>query len=127
MATDSTGIAPTEWVDVRFLVDRHVVLSFLERVSVMDFALVADNLATSPENPCMSNQQAAKVSDQLRRIIKNCAFSRYEIGTRTGIDDGTLSRFMSGERGLSMKALDRLGDCLSLTVNMRRQPKPTRR
>src|SRR5262245_34751363 len=123
MATDSTGIAPTEWVDVRCLVDRHLVLSFLERVSDMDFALVVDNLGTSPDFSCMSNQQAANVSDQLRRIIKDCGLSRYEIGKRTGIDEGTLSRFMSGERGLSIKALDRLGECLGLTVNMRRQPK----
>jgi transcriptional regulator with XRE-family HTH domain len=75
----------------------------------------------------MRQQQSAKVSDQLRRIIVDCGLSRYEISRRTGIDEGTLSRFMSGERGLSMKALDRLGENLGLTVNMRRKPKQTRK
>ncbi len=71
----------------------------------------------------MAKRQTDKVSDQLRRIIDDCGLSRYEIAKRTGIDAGTLSRFMSGERGLSMKALDTLGECLGLTVNMRRKPR----
>jgi transcriptional regulator with XRE-family HTH domain len=75
----------------------------------------------------MAKQRMVKVSDQLRRIVDDCGLSRYEISKRTGIDEGALSRFMSGERGLSMKALDRLGECLGLTVNMRRKPQQTKR
>jgi transcriptional regulator with XRE-family HTH domain len=75
----------------------------------------------------MVERQTAKVSDQVRGIIDKCGLSRYEISKRTGIDEATLSKFMSGERGLSMKALDRLGDCLGLTVNMRRKPKNARK
>ena len=71
----------------------------------------------------MAKQPDDKVSDQLRSIIDDCGLSRYEIAKRTGIDAAALSRFMSGERGLSMKALDRLGECLGLTVNMRRKPR----
>ena len=70
----------------------------------------------------MAKPSIVKMSDQLRRIIDDCGLSRYEISKRTGIDEGTLSRFMYGERGLSMKALDRLGESLGLTVNMRRKP-----
>jgi transcriptional regulator with XRE-family HTH domain len=69
----------------------------------------------------MAKQQATRVSDQLRRIIDDCGLSHSEIVEQTGIDKGTLSKFMHGERGLSMKALDRLGQCLGLTVNMRRK------
>jgi transcriptional regulator with XRE-family HTH domain len=64
-----------------------------------------------------------KVSDQLRRILDECGLSRYELSKRTGIDEGTLSRFMHGERGLSMKALDRLGEYLRLTVNIQVRPR----
>jgi transcriptional regulator with XRE-family HTH domain len=76
----------------------------------------------------MAKISAIKVSAQLRRIIDDCGLSRYEISKRTGIDEATLSRFMYGERGLSMKALDRLGEALALTINMRRKPsKPARK
>jgi transcriptional regulator with XRE-family HTH domain len=76
----------------------------------------------------MTAKRTIKVSDQLRRVIDDCGLSRYEISKRTGIAESTLSKFMQGERGLSMKALDRLGDALGLTVNMRRKPsKPERK
>lgn len=75
-----------------------------------------------PDNAGMAKQGATKVSYQLRRIIDDCGLSRYEISKRTGIAESTLSKFMYGERGLSMKALDRLGQCLELTVNVRRKP-----
>jgi transcriptional regulator with XRE-family HTH domain len=71
----------------------------------------------------MAKPTSVKVSDQLRHIVDDCGMSRYELSKRTGIDEGTLSRFMSRERGLSMKALDRLGESLGLTVSMRRKPK----
>jgi hypothetical protein len=34
---------------------------------------------------------------------------------------------MAGERGLSMKALDRLGECLALSVKMQRRPSKPKR
>jgi transcriptional regulator with XRE-family HTH domain len=80
-------------------------------------------MATLLHHGSMVKQSTSNVSDQLRRIIDDCGLSRYEISKRTGIDEAALSRFMSGERGLSMKALDKLGACLSLTVHMRRQSK----
>ena len=75
----------------------------------------------------MAKQRTVKVSDQLRRIIDDCGLTRYEISKRTGIAESTLSKFMYGERGLSMKALDRLGACLGLTVNMRGKPTRSKR
>ncbi len=59
-----------------------------------------------------------RVSDQLRRLVDTSGMSRYEIAKRTGIDPSALSRFMSGERGLSTKALDKLGQLLDLEVVM---------
>jgi len=57
-----------------------------------------------------------KVSEQIREIIQNCGISRYEIAKRTGIDQSALARFMNGERGVSSKALDTLGDLLDLEI-----------
>ena len=50
------------------------------------------------------------MSNQLRRCVEQSGLSRYAISKATGIDQATLSRFMSGERGLTMKAFDKLAD-----------------
>ena len=60
------------------------------------------------------------VTDQIRRLVDSCGMSRYEIAKRTGIDQSAMSRFMSGERGLSSTALDALGELLDLQVVVRR-------
>lgn len=67
-----------------------------------------------------------KVSDQLRDIIRDCEHSRYEISKQTGIDQSALTRFMSGERGLSMTALDTLAEFLELDIAQRRRTKGAR-
>ena len=59
-----------------------------------------------------------KVSEQVRRAIKDCGLTRYRISQLTGIDQASLTKFMSGERGLSSKALDTLGKLLDLEVVM---------
>ena len=59
--------------------------------------------------------------DQLRDIIRKCGRSRYEISKATGIDQATLSKFMLGERGLSMKVLNALAEYLKLTVVQKRR------
>lgn len=65
-----------------------------------------------------SRRKRTKVSDQIRRMIRTCGLTRYQIAKRTGIDQSKLARFMSGERGLSTKALDTLGELLELEVVM---------
>lgn len=57
-----------------------------------------------------------KLSDQLRAAIDASGLSRYRIGKELGIDEATLSRFMSGERGLRMSVLDQLSVFLELRV-----------
>jgi transcriptional regulator with XRE-family HTH domain len=58
----------------------------------------------------------ALFSDQLRRLIDDSGQTRYAIAKTTKISQGTLSRFMSGERGLPMKTLDRLAAHLGWRV-----------
>ena len=62
-----------------------------------------------------------KISDQLRDIIRDCELSRYEISKQTSIEQSALTRFMSGERGLSMTALDTLAEYLELDIVSRRK------
>jgi transcriptional regulator with XRE-family HTH domain len=60
-------------------------------------------------------------SEQLKRAIRESGMTRYAIAARTGIDQGTLSKFMKGERGLSLSAIDNLMDALGLEIQPRRQ------
>lgn len=59
-----------------------------------------------------------KLSDQVRAAIDGCGMTRYAIAKETGIAESTLCRFMSGERGLPTKTLDRLADFLELNIVM---------
>jgi transcriptional regulator with XRE-family HTH domain len=66
--------------------------------------------------------QRKSLSDQVRLAIDTCGMSRYAIAKATGISQPTLSRFMSGERGLTTTALDTLADFLALNITMGGQP-----
>lgn len=75
----------------------------------------------------MSNKKAKSerrelVSDQLRRAIRDCGVSRYMLARESGVSQAALSLFMNGHRGLSMTALDALGECLNLRVTVGRKP-----
>ena len=48
------------------------------------------------------------VSERLRSAIQSADDSRYRIAQEAGIEQSALSRFLSGERGLSMEAIDLL-------------------
>jgi len=61
-------------------------------------------------------KQKPTLSDQIRRLIESSGMSRYEIARQTGIEQSVLSRFMSGERGLTTLTLDRLGELFDLEV-----------
>jgi hypothetical protein len=63
------------------------------------------------------------LSEQLRQAIRDCGESRYALSKRSGIDQSTLTRFMSGERGLRLDAVDVLADVLGLEL----RPKKTRK
>ncbi len=56
------------------------------------------------------------LSDQVRAAVDASGLSRYRICMETDISQAAMSRFMSGQGGLSMKALDRLADFLNLNI-----------
>jgi transcriptional regulator with XRE-family HTH domain len=60
-------------------------------------------------------------SEQLKQVVRECGMSRYAISVRTGIDQATLSKFVKGERGLSLAAIDKLMDALGLEVRPRKR------
>ena len=65
-----------------------------------------------------SKPKVEAVTDQVRRHVQNCGLSCYAIAKETGIDESALSRFLTGERGISAKALDCLGEYLRFEVVM---------
>ena len=70
----------------------------------------------------MAKRRTSKLTDQLRQAIDDSGLTRYDIAKRTGIDESALAKFYNGHRGLSMEALNALGECLNLEIVMRRKP-----
>jgi transcriptional regulator with XRE-family HTH domain len=70
----------------------------------------------------MAKRRTSQLTDQLRDAIDGSGLTRYEIAKRTGIDESALAKFYNGRRGLSMQALNALGECLELDIVSRRQP-----
>ncbi len=67
-------------------------------------------------------KQGRLVSDQLRKAIDDSGLTRYRIAQESGISQTALALFYNGRRGLSSKALDKLGECLQLTIHLGRKP-----
>ena len=61
----------------------------------------------------------ARLLDEIRDAIEASSQSRYRIAQESGIAESVLSRLMSGERGLSIDALETLADYLGLEIVMR--------
>lgn len=70
----------------------------------------------------MTKKRRKQLTDQIRQAIENCGVSRYEIAKCTGIDESALAKFFNGHRGLSMEALNALGEFLELEIVMNRKP-----
>ena len=63
-----------------------------------------------------TKKQPLSLSDELRQAIERSGVSRYSIWQQTGIDQGSLSKFMDGERGLGLESIDKLADLLGLHI-----------
>ena len=61
-------------------------------------------------------QNRKKFSVQIRQAVDDSGITRYRIWKDTGLSESMLSRFVSGDRGLSMTALDTLAEYLDLHV-----------
>jgi transcriptional regulator with XRE-family HTH domain len=72
----------------------------------------------------MGRKRTALLTDQLRQAIDESGLTRYQISKATGIDESALAKFYNGHRGLSMEALNALGEFLRLTITLGRKPGP---
>jgi transcriptional regulator with XRE-family HTH domain len=70
----------------------------------------------------MAEKRLNKLTDQLRQAIDDCGLTRYEIAKQTGIDESALAKFYNGHRGLSMEALNALGEFLELKIILGKRP-----
>jgi hypothetical protein len=61
-------------------------------------------------------KQYVPLSEQLRKAILSSDKSRYVISRETGVGQDTLSLFVNHKRGLSLKATDKIGECLGLQI-----------
>jgi len=64
----------------------------------------------------------SKLSDQLRKAIDVGGISRYAICKALEVDQGLMSRFMSGKGGLSLETIDKLGALLGLKLVTIKKP-----
>ena len=69
----------------------------------------------------MAARKPKPLSGQIREAIQQSKHSRYAIWQATGIDQGTLSHFMAGHRGLSLASLDALCEFLELELRSRKR------
>lgn len=74
----------------------------------------------------MTKRSTKNLTDQLRQAIDDSGVSRYEIAKQTGIDESALAKFYNGRRGLSMEALNALGEFLRLKITLGRKPNKQR-
>ena len=59
------------------------------------------------------------LTDQLRRIVRESGRTLGELSQETGIHKSALSRFLTGERGVSVSALDTLGEYFGLSFTVK--------
>ena len=70
----------------------------------------------------MAKKRTNQLTDQLRQAIDDSGLTRYRIAKETGISESALAQFYNGHRGLSMEALNALGEFLQLKITLGRKP-----
>ncbi len=61
----------------------------------------------------------SKILDTIKQAILDNGQSRYAIARESGLSEAALSRLMSGKRGLSIDATEKLADTLDLDIIIR--------
>ena len=64
----------------------------------------------------MSTVRSNSFADQIRQAIDDSGETRYRIARGSGINERALSKFYHGHRGLSMRAMNALGEYLGLKI-----------
>ena len=66
------------------------------------------------------NESGIKLSEQIRQAIDAAPMSRYRICKAVGLSEATMSRFMSGQGGLSLQKLDAIAELLGWRIEVSR-------
>jgi transcriptional regulator with XRE-family HTH domain len=69
----------------------------------------------------VAKKRSKLITDQLRQAIDDSGMTRYQIAKAIGMDESALAKFYNGRRGLSMDALNALGEFLQLTIILGRK------
>ena len=64
----------------------------------------------------MSKQKAADWEAVLRQAIENSPLNRQQIAVQAGIDHGILSRFVTGQRTLTLPTAQRIGQIVGVEI-----------
>ncbi len=56
------------------------------------------------------------MSDQVRQAIKQCGLTRYAISKQTSLTEGALSRFMSGQRDMTLRTLETIAQVIGVRL-----------
>ena len=64
------------------------------------------------------------VSEQLESQIRLFQGSIYQVSKQSGVANASLLRFLSGKRGLSMEAIDKLADFFGLELTPKAAGRP---
>ena len=67
---------------------------------------------------------AKRFSDQIRDAVNASGISRYAICKAMGFSQAAMSRFMSGQAGVSLEVLDKLAEVIGLEVTTKPTPEP---
>jgi hypothetical protein len=89
--------------------------------------MTLDTAPTIPTIDDMAKRKPKTLSDQLRQAVRDAGCSRYAISKETGIDQSVLSKFVTGERGLSSDSADLLCEFLELDLVKRPRGKRKKR
>jgi len=67
------------------------------------------------------------LSAQIRQAVRECGMSMLAVARAVETDKATMSRFLSGERGLRLSTIDKLGTLLGLRIVARSPRKGSKR
>lgn len=60
------------------------------------------------------------MSDRVREAIKTSGLTRYQIAKQSGVTEGALSRFVAGERDMTLRTLERIAPLIGVRLTVSR-------
>lgn len=61
------------------------------------------------------------MSDQVRRAIEDCGQTRYRLAKQSGVTEGALSRFLAGERDMTLRTLERIAPLIGVKLKVEKR------